>query len=82
MSTSTRKKYSVKLAHHLTSVSLEPQFYDELKRMADARDIGMGALIAEIDAARDQQNNLSSALRLAVLKDLRSRVKASQREAA
>jgi predicted DNA-binding ribbon-helix-helix protein len=63
-------KRSVTLRGHATSVSLEDEFWTELKRMAGAEDISLGQLIERVDSGRGSAN-LSSALRLAVLRDLR-----------
>ena len=63
-------KRSVNIAGHSTSVSLEEPFWHELKRIAVNRDISLAALIAQIDQDRTTEN-LSSALRLAVLDDLK-----------
>lgn len=63
------KKRSIRIAGHPTSVSLEPAFWEELRRIADRRELSLAALITEIDAGR--ATNLSSALRLFVLGDLR-----------
>jgi predicted DNA-binding ribbon-helix-helix protein len=60
------RKRSVTIAGHRTSVSLETEFWDGLGALAAARGRSVAALIAEIDEARD--GNLSSALRLAVLR--------------
>ncbi len=65
------RKRSVTLKGHATSVSLEDAYWAELKRMADTLGISLAALIERIDAAR-QTDNLSSALRLAVLADLKA----------
>lgn len=65
-------KRSVTIAGHSTSVSLEEPFWQELKRMAGERKVSLAALVAEIDESRSV-DNLSSALRLAVLDDLRQR---------
>lgn len=65
------RKRSVLVAGHKTSVSLEAEFWDELRAIAAARDISLNALIAEIDQARG--GNLSSAIRLYVLEWLRGR---------
>ena len=67
------RKRSVMLKGHATSVSLEDEYWTELKRMADAEGIALAELIERIDAARPG-DNLSSALRLAVLADLKARV--------
>ena len=63
-------KRSVNIAGHSTSVSLEEPFWHELKRIAASRHISLAALIARIDEDRKTEN-LSSALRLAVLDDLK-----------
>lgn len=65
------RKRSVLVAGHKTSVSLEAEFWDELRAIATARGISLNALIAEIDQARG--GNLSSAIRLYVLAWLRGR---------
>ena len=65
------RKRSVKLQRHATSVSLEDEYWGELKRMADLGGLSLAALIEKIDAERTS-DNLSSALRLAVLADLKS----------
>ncbi|MBU3730406.1 MAG: ribbon-helix-helix domain-containing protein [Beijerinckiaceae bacterium] len=63
-------KRSVAIAGHRTSVSLEEPFWDELKRMANERGTSLNGLIAEIDASR-ARTNLSSAIRLEILADLK-----------
>lgn len=64
------RKYSATLHGHRTSFSLEAPFFDELRRLADARGISLAQLIAEVDDAR-ADSNLSSALRLHVLQALK-----------
>jgi predicted DNA-binding ribbon-helix-helix protein len=66
------RKRSVTLKGHPTSVSLEDEYWAELKRIATARGLSLSALVESIDAARPAEN-LSSALRLAVLADLKAR---------
>ncbi|MCG5243757.1 ribbon-helix-helix domain-containing protein [Azospirillum doebereinerae] len=66
------KKRSVLIAGHPTSVSLEEEFWDALKRVAQARGLSVNALIEEIDRART--GNLSSAIRVHVLNDLLARL--------
>jgi predicted DNA-binding ribbon-helix-helix protein len=63
-------KRSVVIAGHRTSVSLEGPFWDELKRVAEARRVSLNQLVAEVD--RGREGNLSSALRLLVLETLRA----------
>jgi predicted DNA-binding ribbon-helix-helix protein len=67
------RKRSVTLAGHPTSVSLEDEFWAELKRMAADSGLSIGALVAQIDSRRGEAN-LSSALRLAVLADLKAKL--------
>ena len=67
------RKRSVTLKGHATSVSLEDEYWSELRRMASADRMSLAELIERIDAERSG-DNLSSALRLAVLADLRKRL--------
>ena len=61
-------KRSLTIAGHRTSVSLEEAFWRRLKALAAARRRSLGAMIAEIDAAREGAN-LSSAIRVFVLEN-------------
>ena len=63
------KKRSVNIKGHLTSVSLEEEFWDALKRTAEKDALSLNNLVARIDEGRGE-NNLSSALRLYVLERL------------
>ncbi len=60
-------KRSVTIRGHRTSFSLENAFFAELEAMAAARATSLAALVADIDATRPRDTNLSSALRLAAL---------------
>lgn len=64
------RKRSVVIAGHRTSVSMEQAFWDALKHIAASEGRSLGALIEEVD--RDRAGNLSSALRVYVLRRLRS----------
>jgi predicted DNA-binding ribbon-helix-helix protein len=64
-------KRSVAVAGHRTSISLEEPFWDELKRIAAERGLSLNGLIADIDARR-ARTNLSSAIRLEILADLKA----------
>ena len=66
------RKHSATLHGHRTSFSLEDAFWQELKIIAASRKISIAALIAEIDDGREPDSNLSSALRLRVLQELKS----------
>jgi predicted DNA-binding ribbon-helix-helix protein len=64
------RKHSATLHGHRTSFSLEDEFWEELKRLATHRQISIASLIAEVDDARPPDSNLSSALRVHVLRTL------------
>ncbi len=59
-------KRSVTIAGHRTSLSLEPEFWDALGALAQARGMSLAGLVTAIDEARGQ-TNLSSALRVEIL---------------
>jgi predicted DNA-binding ribbon-helix-helix protein len=63
------KKRSLLIAGHATSVTMEPEFWDALKEIAEARGQSINQLVAEIDQGRD--GNLSSAIRVFVLGEYR-----------
>ena len=65
------RKYSLRIAGHPTSISLEPEFWDSFTRIAARQGIATTALVARIDEART--GNLSSAIRLFVLAELEKR---------
>ncbi len=56
------RKYSVTIAGHRTSISLEPVFWNALNDRAKAENRSLAELIAEIDEARTTP--LSSAVRV------------------
>ena len=62
------RKYSVSLHGHRTSFSLEEEFFTALKDIADGRGQSLASLIVEVDDQRPESYNLSSALRVFVLK--------------
>lgn len=66
------RKHSVTLRGHRTSFSLEDEFWAEVGAIATTRGTTVAALLAEIDEARDIQSNLSSAVRVYILKQLKS----------
>ncbi len=63
------QRHSVVVSGHRTSVSVEDEFWDEVAAIAARRGISRNALISEID--RDRDGNLSSAVRLYVLRALK-----------
>ena len=64
-------KRSIVLGGHKTSVSLENEFWEGLREMAEGQKTTMSMLLQKIDAER-QQANLSSAIRLFVLDHYRN----------
>jgi predicted DNA-binding ribbon-helix-helix protein len=67
------KKRSVSIRGHQTSYSIEDAFHDTLLEMAQAKGLSLAALIVSVDEGRKRDENLSSALRLAVLDWVRKR---------
>jgi predicted DNA-binding ribbon-helix-helix protein len=65
------QKRSLTIAGHRTSIALEPEFWAALEALAQKRDLRLAVLIEEIDRGRATPN-LSSALRVAVLRDAQS----------
>ena len=66
-------KRSVMIAGHATSVSLEPIFWDALKRAAEVERLPISALVARIDADRVREAepaNLASAIRVWIMERL------------
>ena len=60
-------KRSVEIAGHKTSISLEPLFWELLRRAANDEGIPLNALVARIDAERIQAQSppgLAGAIRL------------------
>lgn len=75
------KKRSVTVAGHATSVSVEEPFWEELRAIAKRDGLSLAGLIERLDKERfakaggelSEVANLSSAIRLFVLEDLRRR---------
>ncbi|HEY4140198.1 MAG TPA: ribbon-helix-helix domain-containing protein [Pseudolabrys sp.] len=64
-------KRSVVLDHHKTSISLEDDFWNGVREIADRKKIKLAELLAQIDAERNH-SNLSSAIRVFVLNEMRA----------
>ncbi|MDF1855495.1 ribbon-helix-helix domain-containing protein [Pseudooceanicola sp.] len=64
-------KRSLTLHGHRTSVSLEDEFWQAFREIAETEAKGLNALAAEIDAARDLDTGLATAIRLFVLRHYR-----------
>jgi predicted DNA-binding ribbon-helix-helix protein len=69
------KKRSVTIAGHRPSLSLEEAFWHRLKSEARREGLSVNDLIARID--RDRPGNLSSAVRVYVLRSLEARAAAA-----
>jgi predicted DNA-binding ribbon-helix-helix protein len=72
------RKRSVTIHGHPTSISLEDEFWHELTAIAESRNLSLNALVTEIDKVRTgprgSDGNLSSTLRVYVLKQLKRRI--------
>lgn len=64
-------KHSLTLRGHRTSVSLEAAFWDAFRQIAHDREQTLNALAAEVDAGRDGDIGLASAIRVFVLQTIR-----------
>jgi predicted DNA-binding ribbon-helix-helix protein len=69
-------KHSLVIAGHRPSISLERAFWDALQSIARERQVSIAALVASVDAQRGGAN-LSSALRVFVLKETARREEAT-----
>jgi predicted DNA-binding ribbon-helix-helix protein len=67
-------KRSIVLHGHKTSVSLENEFWEGLREIADRSRINVSNLAQQIDDDRKGAGNLSSAIRVYVLNQFRARV--------
>lgn len=63
------KKRSISIAGHATSITLEDEFWLELSRIADEHNLSIPKLVEQIDKERDEDQNLSSAIRVYILND-------------
>ncbi len=68
------KKLSVIIANrHSTSISLEPEFIEELRIIASKSNLTINELVTQIDSER-QRENLSSTIRVYILKQLKKQI--------
>ncbi|MDA0923747.1 MAG: ribbon-helix-helix domain-containing protein [Proteobacteria bacterium] len=65
-------KHSLTLRGHRTSVSLEAAFWQELQRLAAARNLSVNELVAEIDTGRGVSSGLAAAIRLYILEAVKA----------
>ncbi|MCL2017768.1 MAG: ribbon-helix-helix domain-containing protein [Alphaproteobacteria bacterium] len=64
------KKISITISGHRTSITLENEFLDILRRIAARRGKSIAEIIKEIDAEKLPNANLSSAIRVFILKSI------------
>ena len=69
----TKRKRSVSIAGHRTSISLEAEFWQALAEIAADTKRPLAQLIGDIDKREGRDKNLSSALRLFVLAHYRGK---------
>ncbi len=62
------KKISVSLSGHQTSISLEEEFVVALNKIAKSENRSVASIIQEIDSVRSPESNLSSAVRVWILR--------------
>lgn len=63
-------KISVSLSGHQTSISLEQEFFDVLQKIAKERNTSIASIINSIDEKRNPNSNLSSEIRVWILKQI------------
>jgi predicted DNA-binding ribbon-helix-helix protein len=66
------QKHSLTLRGHRTSVTLEPEFWQAFRDIAHDKGIAINVLAAQIDASREEDIGLASAIRVYVLRYYRS----------
>jgi predicted DNA-binding ribbon-helix-helix protein len=64
------EKRSLSLSGHRTSIALEPEFWAALAAIAKAEHESLLGVIARVDAQRQPEKKLASALRVYVLQAL------------
>ena len=67
-------KRSIVIDDHKTSMSLEDQFHEALKEIAKERGLTLSELVKNINAERGRNANLSSAVRLFVLRHYQEQI--------
>ncbi|MEX0345933.1 MAG: ribbon-helix-helix domain-containing protein [Rhizobiaceae bacterium] len=74
------RKRSVSIRGHRTSFSVEDEFFAELRMIAGRSGQSLASLIAAIDENRPPESNLSSAIRLFVLRELKGQLPDSRQD--
>lgn len=64
------EKHSITISGHRTSISLEPEFWNELKNICKIENKSLGKIITEIDE-KSIDYNLSSKIRIFILKKIK-----------
>ncbi len=64
------KKRSVRISGHETSVTLEEEFWDILRDIAQKEGLSLNKIIGHIDEKKSIDQNLSSAVRVYILRTL------------
>lgn len=64
------KKMSVSLSGHQTSITLEPEFIEALHLLAQHLNKSVSRILNEIDNTRPPNTNLSSYIRVWILKNI------------
>jgi predicted DNA-binding ribbon-helix-helix protein len=73
-------KHSITVAGHYTTLSLEPEFLAALEEIATERGLSVAALVTNVKANRGNAN-LSSAIRVFVLRYYQDRILALNQRA-
>lgn len=68
-------KHSLTLQGHRTSVTLEAEFWQAFRTIAEEKGIALNALAAEVDAGRTPETGLASAIRVYVLRHYRAQAR-------
>ena len=71
------EKHSLTLRGHQTSVSLEREFWQAFRMIAELENMSISALAAKIDTERGLDCGLATAIRLYVLKWYQRRIDAT-----
>ncbi len=66
------KKRSICISGHATSITIEDEFWIELKKISKEERVSINILISEID--KNNSGNLSSAIRLYILDNLKQKL--------
>lgn len=64
------KKISISLSGHQTSISIEQEFFVVLQDIAKQQKKSVASIIKDIDEERKPDSNLSSEIRIWILKQL------------